>query len=190
MTSQKRSIEALTPGDLEAFPVWQYVNADRGDDMAVRPVKRIPVKNLTGRIVGTQVQLSNGARAWALIGNINSSNPKLTQHFLTLSIFRDGCWFAMARYHDLDVDARGPHALAAFLGLRIDEVFPISYDISQFSLGDQNALVGRVEKNPKERLTRAQIMSMSAEIDGSVVKLVDGAVGIGGAFPVSVSRGL
>ena len=37
---------------------------------------------------------------------------------------------------------------------------------------------------------RTSGLSMSAEIDGSVVKLVDGAVGKGGAFPVSVSRGL
>ena len=67
----------------------------------------------------------------------------------------------MARYHDFDASERGPQVLAAFLGLPIKEVFPISYDISRFSLGASAALVGTIEQEPREKLTRAQIIGLA-----------------------------
>jgi len=161
MSDLTKKIEELTVADLEAFPVWQYANSDQRGETAVRPVKRTPGKSLTGRFVGTQVRLANGAKVWALIGNVDASNPRLTQHFLTLSVFREGRWFTMARYHDFDANERGPEALAAFLGLRVEDVFPISYDISRCSLGDPAALVGNIAKEPREKLTRAQIIALA-----------------------------
>ena len=127
----------------------------------MRPLKKTLVKTLTGRFVGAQVRLANGTEVWALIGNVDVSNPRLSEHFLTLSVFRDGRWFTMARYHDLDSNERGPQALAAFLSLRVNEVFPISYDISRFCLGESAALVGTIEKEPRERLTRAHIIGLA-----------------------------
>ena len=142
MKTRTKKIEELTIADLEAFQVWQYANdEEKHDETAVRPVKKTPVKNLKTRFVSTQVLLANGAAVWALIGNVDASNPRLTQHFLTLSVLRKGRWFTMARYHDFDSNERGPQALATFLGLRVDEVFPISYDISRFCLGDSAALL-------------------------------------------------
>jgi hypothetical protein len=161
MSDPTKRIEELTVADLEAFPVWQYANSDKRGETAVRPVKKTPVKNLTGRFAGVQVRLAKGSNVWALIGNVDASNPRLTQHFLTLSVFRNGRWFTMARYHDFDAKERGPDALAAFLGLRVDEVFPISYDISRCSLGDVAALLGTIEKEPRERLTRAEIIALA-----------------------------
>lgn len=161
MSAPTKQIEGLTIADLKAFPVWQYVNSDERGETAVRPVKKTPVKSLTARVVGSQVRLGNGTNVWAIIGNVDVNNPRLTQHFLTLSVFRDGRWFTMARYHDIDANERGPGALAAFLGLRIDEVFPIAYDISCFSIGDPAALTGRIEKEPSEKLTRAEIIALA-----------------------------
>jgi len=114
-----KRIEELTCPDLEGFPVWEFVNNDELGETVVRPVKNTPVKTLIGRVVGTQVRLARGASVWATIGNVDASNPRLTQHLLTLSVFRDGRWFTMARYHDFDADERGPEALATFLGLRV-----------------------------------------------------------------------
>jgi hypothetical protein len=127
----------------------------------VRPVKQIPVKALSGRVVGAQVELANGSARWALLGNVDSSNPRLTQHSLTLSVLDHSRWFTMARYHDFDSDERGPDALAAFLELPTDAVFPISYDIRRHCRGEPDALAGTIEKQPRERLTRAQIVALA-----------------------------
>jgi hypothetical protein len=156
-----KRVEDLAVADLRRFPVWEYANDDEKGETAVQPVRKLPVKNLNGRLVGTQVRLANSTEVWAMIGNVEVNTPRVTQHFLTLSVFQNGRWFVMARYHDFDVRERGPQALAAFLGLRIDEVFPISYDISRFSLGDPAALIGMIEKEPREKLTRAQIIALA-----------------------------
>jgi len=159
-SSRIKDVNALTVADLKAFPVWEYVNDDEKGEMAVRPV-RTPVSSLSGRLVGTVIRLANEAEVWALIGNVDASKPRPTQHFLTLSVFRDEQCFTLARYHDVDAHKRGPQALADFLGLPIDQVFPISYDLSRFSKGDLAALTGRIEKEPRERLTRDELIKLS-----------------------------
>jgi len=82
-----KRVEELTVADLRAFPVWQYVNDEaKYVETAVRAVEKTPVTNLNGRLVGTQVRLANGSNDWALIGNVNVTDPRLTEHFLTLSV--------------------------------------------------------------------------------------------------------
>lgn len=161
MSKDTKPIEWLKVADLEANPVWQYTSDDRAGETLVRPVKRIPVKSLTGKVIGTQVRFANGMQAWALIGNIDPQNSRLTEHFLTLSIEHNGKWFALARYHDFDYAERDPEALARFLGLRVDDVFPIAFDVRQFVQGDLAALAGTVRKEPRERLSRAEIIALA-----------------------------
>jgi hypothetical protein len=134
MIENLKPVESLTVPDLEANPVWQYANSDGVGETIVRPVKKIPVKNLTGKVVGAQVRFANGSQAWALIGNVDVANPRFTEHFLTLSIKHGGRWFALARYHDHDFADRGPEALARFLGIRVDDIFPISVDVRRCSV--------------------------------------------------------
>jgi len=162
MSQKIKNVEVLTVADLKAFPVWQFVNDDvKHGETAVRPVRWTPANNLGGRLVGSKVRLANDAEAWALIGNVDTGNPRSTQHFLTLSLYRDGRVFNLARYHDVDAHERGPHALAAFLGLPIDEVFPIWYDLRRFSKGDPAALTGMIEKEPREKLTSDQLIALA-----------------------------
>jgi hypothetical protein len=161
MIENLKPIESLAVADLVANPVWQYTNRDGAGETFVRAVKKIPVKNLTGKVIGTQVRFANGSQGWALIGNIDASNPRLTEHFLTLSIERGGRWFALARYHDYDFADRGPEALSRFLGLQVDDVFPISFDVRKYAQGDPAALAGSVRKEPRERLSRAEIIAMA-----------------------------
>jgi hypothetical protein len=161
MIESLKPLESLTVADLAANPVWQYTNRDGAGETFVRAVKKIPLKNLTGKVIGTQVRFANGSQAWALIGNIDVGNPRLTEHFLTLSIERDGSWFALARYHDDDFAERYPEALSQFLGLQVDEVFPISFDVRGYAQGDPAALAGSVRKEPRERLSRADIIAMA-----------------------------
>ncbi len=60
-----KPIEALEISDLHAHAVWQYANVDGANETLVRPIKRLPVARLTGRVVGTQVRLANGTCLWA-----------------------------------------------------------------------------------------------------------------------------
>jgi hypothetical protein len=161
MMKNVKLIEALDVSDLKAHAVWQYANVDGASETLVRPIKRLPVARLAGRVVGTQVRLANGTCVWALLGNIDESNARLTEHFLTLSVLQDRRWFTLARYHDFDYSENGPDALARFLALRIDEVFPIAYDIRQYVKGDIATLAGLIPKEPRERLGRADLIALA-----------------------------
>lgn len=161
MDSAAKPIESLTVAELIAAPVWQYVNDDRAGETVVRAVRRTPVKKLAGKVIGSEVQFANGARVWALIENIDPRNPRLTEHFLTLSIEHAGQWFHLARYHDFDFAVRGPEALSRFLGLGVDEAFPISFDLRPFAEGEPAVLKGQVGREPRERLTRGEIIALA-----------------------------
>ena len=161
MIERVKPVESLIVADLKAAPVWQYANCDGAGETIVRAVKNIPVKNLTGKLIGTQVRFANGTQAWALIGNIDARNPRLTEHFLTLSIEHAGRWSSLARYFDFDYADRGPEALSRFVGLAVDEIFPISFDVQQYAEGDPAALKGSVLKEPREKLSRAEIIAMA-----------------------------
>jgi hypothetical protein len=162
MNKHIKRVEELVVSDLKTFPVWEYTNIDGPlGETAVRPVKETPLKNLDGRLVGSKIRLANGSHVEAIICNVDSHNARATQHFLTLSVFNKGKCFDMARYHDVDSDEHGPQALAAFLGRPVEEVFPISYDLSRFSLGESAALVGTIPKEPPEKLTDAQLISLA-----------------------------
>jgi hypothetical protein len=100
-------------------------------------------------------------RLWTLIGNIDPRNPRLTEHLLTLSIEHAGRWFSLGRYHDFDYADRGPEALSRFLGVAVDEIFPISFDVQQYAEGDPATLKGSVLKEPREKLSRAEIIAMA-----------------------------
>jgi hypothetical protein len=118
---------------------------------------------LEGRVVGTEVLTAGGRKLWALLGNIDTKKPEITMHLLTISIFSDGRWFTMARYHDVDRERRGPSALASFLGIPLEGVFPISYDIRDNCLGEATALLGTIEREPQRRLSKAEIIALAVE---------------------------
>lgn len=156
-----KPIEALDVSDLQKHPVWQFANVDGANETLVRPIRRLPVARLTGRVVGTRVDLANGTCVWGLLGNIDERNARLTEHFLTLSVFHDRNWFTLARYHDFDYSEKGPNALARFLRLSIDEVFPIAYDIRPYAKGEAGALTGLIPKEPRERLARDDVIALA-----------------------------
>ena len=160
MIENIKPVESLTVADLQAHPVWEWLNDDEIGDTMMQPVEELPVESLDNRLVGTQIRLANGSQVWALIGNFDVSNPRSTQHFLTLSIEHDGKRFHLARYHDVDFAARSPEALARFLGLRVDDVFPISVDVRRYVRGDPKALTPIVLKEPQERLTREELWKL------------------------------
>src|SRR5262249_31717883 len=158
-----KTVDQLTVEDIKTFPVWEYTNANEMlmDETVVRPVPSLPVDHLTGRIVGTEVRLANGTSVWSTLSNIRVDNPRLTKHALTLAVFSGLRCFVMSRYYDVDYAQQGPYALAAFLGLRVDDVFPIAYDISKYCRRASPALQGVVEKEPREKLSTDEIIKLA-----------------------------
>ena len=157
-----KDVSQLTVSDLREHPVWRFTGSDEPSETAVRPVKKTPVKSLAGALVGCEVRLASGMKMMALLGIIDTTNARLTEHFLTLSVFRDdGELFHLARYYDADVGRNGPDALVAVLKMKNEEVFPIAWDVRSFVTGDPAALQGKIEATPKERLTRAQIIALA-----------------------------
>jgi hypothetical protein len=161
MTDRKPAA-SLTVADLRAFPVWEFVNDELPDEDEtwVSPVRLLPVLDLGNTVVGTQVFLANGEKAFALLANICPQNARATQHFLSIKIELGGEWFALARYHDEDAPSHWPAALAAFLGLDSDQVFPITYDVRSIATGRDDALAGVIRATPSERLSKEQLMDL------------------------------
>ncbi|HTU66679.1 MAG TPA: hypothetical protein VMF52_12060 [Steroidobacteraceae bacterium] len=153
-------LEELRPVDLETNPVWEFDLGEGSDETAICPVADVPVGHLEGRFVGTRVVLVDGQQVWAILGNVTPDDHRLTQHFLMLSIERNGTWFHLARYHDHDYERNGPAALAVFLDREISSVFPISYDIRDVVAGGV-ALRGEIRAEPSERLSRSELIALA-----------------------------
>lgn len=140
MPDNAKPVELITISDLQEFPVWEFDIENEGqpdrDETWMIPVTELPVSDLSNRLVGTQAQLSSGEFVSCILGNIDLNNRQKTEQFLCLTVLKDdGNQFFLARYFDSDYDQQGPEALASFLGMSVDEIFPITYDISASAAG-------------------------------------------------------
>ncbi len=141
-----KRVDDLTPADFAAYPVWEFaLELEHVDDALVRPVTKLPVNTLTNRFVATQVHLANGETAWANLENIELNDAADTRKHLALSLFWRGKWVAYFPPHDFGTGKQTPAALACALGLEVDDVFPISYDISNCCVGDPPVVKGTIE---------------------------------------------
>lgn len=87
----------LQISDLEKHPIWETLVDDDADDPSVFPIDTLPVTHLTGRLVGTRVQLANGDRLWAMLFNLDLKDARKTDQLVQLRIERKGEWFWLAR---------------------------------------------------------------------------------------------
>ena len=150
---------------LATHPVWEFIldaEQTRGET-CVRPVTVLPVDDLGNRVVVTHVMLANGETRLALLANISVQDKRRTSEFLQVSIqIRDGDrrWFHLARYFDTGYEERSPSRLAEELGLPVDGVFPVSYDISRFVKGDTRVLRSAIPAEPRERLSDEERLAL------------------------------
>ena len=156
-----KPLPSITIDDFRRWPVWEYVPEDEGDEPLLRQVAKLPVHDLSNRIVGTRVVLSNGTGHWGMLGNITLNDKRSTEQFLTLSIEHNSKWFDLARYHDVDYTRRGPPQLAQFLGLETDAIFPIAYDISALAHGLPAIVKGAIPVHPSETLSQDELISLA-----------------------------
>ena len=155
-----RPFLSLQVSDLQRYPVWESI-IDTEPDVTVFPLTRLPVDSLSGRIAGTHVRLGCGQQAWAMILYADTQDPRKNEQFVQLDIERDGQWFFLSRYWDADYERNGPQALAQFLGMELDDVFPIAWDVSRYAKGHPAALSGLILKEPRERLPQDEIIRMA-----------------------------
>jgi len=161
-----RPLREIGTNELLQRGVWTYDldeerYTDGQDESWIQPEERLPVNSLTNCVVATCVTLANGTAVPAVLGNISLNDARVTSQYLCLSVERNGAWFHLARYFDTDWKARGPSELAVFLGLPIDEVFPITYNISELAIGAERVLAGSIGIEPVERLTDAELLALS-----------------------------
>jgi hypothetical protein len=152
--------EKLTPLHFQKCPVWTFLNNDARGETMVKPLSKLPVRDLDGCLIGTQVTLANGQKVDALIGNIKSRDAKRTQLAITVALFKGAQKFDLARRFDPNYSRCGPAALSRFLNLTVNEVFPISYDLTEFSEGTIEALKGKIENAPKLVLEPEQLLEL------------------------------
>ena len=161
-----KPVNGLTPKDFLETPIWESVDDCEENapyETYMRAVAEIPVVSLACRIVGVKLILSNGESLFGILGNVDLDNPIKTKHFLTITVFKHGKTFNLARYHDVDYDQNNEDALASFLELEVDSVFPIRYDISGVALGHSDCLSGSIPREPKLRFTEDDLIKLALE---------------------------
>src|SRR5215471_13877581 len=130
MKPKRRPVASLNPKDFRRHAVWQYASDDTPDETWVTPLEPRRVRSLANRVIGTEAQLANGTRLWAMLGSVDLRDARKNMHFVGISLFTGDRWFHLARYHDFNRKTHGPKALAKALGLPLKAVFPIRYDIA------------------------------------------------------------
>ena len=162
MSSCEKRIEDVGVSDLERHPIWRY-REDADGNAVASPVLHMPVSDLGSCLIGARSELAGGACVWVMLGNVTLNNPVRTEQFLGARFERDGEWFELARYFDADYEDRGPVQLSQFLGLSLDEIFPVRYDLSRFVVGHPSVVRGVIEKEPQVRLSQDEIIRLCIE---------------------------
>jgi hypothetical protein len=162
MRKLEKSISDITISDIKKYPVWEYISdeANYPDESWIKPVKKYPVETLENRIIGLQVTIANGQKLWAIIENIDFSNDEITKHCISLDLFYNDDWIPLARYYDINYNKYGPQQLADTIGLPIDEVFPIRYELPTSVCKVNHYNNGIIKKTPDVILSNDMIIDM------------------------------
>jgi hypothetical protein len=157
-----RTPSKIGPKVLAKHPVWEFLNDDEhpAGDTAMRPVEKFPVDRFDGRLFGAIVTLADGSQYPAAISNLAFGPKKYRHHFRSLTIFARGRRFHLAKYFQLWYGSEGPAALAAFLKKKREEVFPISYDLSDVAVGPSDVVRGVFEAEISDPMSRDQLMKI------------------------------
>jgi len=161
MKRASKPIAALTIADLRRHSVWTYVDDDTPDETYVTPLTTRPVCDFSNVVFGTEIRLANGHRHWALLAGLHGKDVRANEQLLGLVVIRHKERFNLARYHDVDYARRGPAALAAWLGLAVSDVFPISYDIRAVATGLPGVVQGTIPQVPQAPLSQSERIAIA-----------------------------
>ncbi len=159
----KKTFTELSVNDISKYPIWRFTNSHPEDELEIESVTGRVFHNLKGLIISSKVTFSDGSTHLALFQNVSLAGQKVNDHFLSLSVERNGEWFPLAQYHNPAIEKYGPLHLAAFMGKTVDDVFPIKYDLREVLNSNSPRLVGIVCAEPPIRLTDEEIISLALE---------------------------
>src|SRR5687768_141242 len=123
--------------DLKKHPIWMDCGAD-----GYCPVLILPVRKLTDCLVVCELRLANGDKHLGILSGIYLNNATLTNLTIDLIIIVNNEMFG---YRKSLLEPYRSNDICNFLSLRIEEIFPISYDISRFAVGRPEVLKGQIE---------------------------------------------
>ncbi len=146
---------------MRQHPVWEFCNDDELGELMMSPVKTLPISDAGNRLISGEFRLADGSGIFGYLGNLSLTKPETNPHFLILSLFVGKKVQDLARYHDFNFSTRGPSWLAKQLGKKKEDVFPISYDLSNVAAGKPNCVRGVILEEPLEKLSRNQIIQMA-----------------------------
>jgi len=141
-----KPIDDVTNAELISFPVWEFAldHEEALDETAIRPVLHLPVTHGMGMLFCTQVRLASGETRWAMLGNLDPQDADETTRYLTISFLKKEERFHLARPIDFHYETYGPKALCDFLEMKLEDVFPIRYDVHSVCHGDPAAVTGEI----------------------------------------------
>jgi len=79
-----------------------------------------------------------------MLGNLDPQDADQTARYLTISFLKAEKRFHLARPMDFHYETHGPRALCEFLELKLEDVFPIRYDVHSVCIGNPTALAGEI----------------------------------------------
>jgi hypothetical protein len=162
MKNSTRPLNSLQPDDVKKNRLWEFVPSKDGE-LWVKSIASRKTKKFSGRLVSCQVTFANDSRHWALIEGIDIDTPEFSRHNREIRLFVEGCgWFHLAQYFDNEEikKYRGESVLSEMMGLSVDEIFPIEFDVRELSSVDSSCLSGTFEVNPGWGLSKADVMAL------------------------------
>jgi hypothetical protein len=170
--SLAKPADKLTPEDWQKYPVWTFDLGNEAkpgrDETWMTPLKKLPATDLRNggchanailacgdpvTVVLQGVKLQNDPKenalweAFARIQAAQNLTPFKPQKMRYSIWVKDRWWMSKNDGHFLsliDFQKHEPAELAAALGHTLDEVFPISYDISLFAIGPADIVKGKI----------------------------------------------
>ncbi|HEX4141255.1 MAG TPA: hypothetical protein VHY09_12970 [Candidatus Methylacidiphilales bacterium] len=163
--------DKLTPSDWKKYPVWTFdldnESAPGRDETWMVPAKKLPVSDLRNCGCRANARLASGREIDAVLWNIRlQSDPKeeeLWKNFARLQISKGSSPFVPKLQYSVwvrdrwwvsendggfmslvDFKKRNASDMANALGETLDEIFPISYDISALASGPAAVVKGKI----------------------------------------------
>lgn len=159
--SMRKNFNDLCVNDILEHPIWRFTNNNPQDELEIEAIDGSNLTDLGGVTLSSKVTFADGSSQLALFQNVSLAGQKVNDHFLSLTIEKDGEWFPLARYHDVAFDRHGPLQLSSFVGKKVQDVFPIEYDLREILKSHASRLVGVVHAEPPVRLTDEQLISLA-----------------------------
>jgi hypothetical protein len=153
----------LTPADFMKYSVWAYGTDQEhqgGSECDVRPVRRLPVRHLVERVVGTQVSLGDGRRLWALLSGIDLQDEAYTDAAIQITLFSEGSRLHIVRLGQPACGGLSPDQAASRLGLSASVMFPIHYSLRGICLGGETVLQRSIAAEVKNPLAVGDHLAM------------------------------